>query len=139
MTRMSTCLAVVVALVAVLVPSAASEAATVSGTVVFDGPQAPPPTVDLTFYGYSFEYRTLAITGRQTAYRFDIADTAVNAADATFTSPVAPDAFWLQDAQDVAVRPQPGLALLGAGSYLADMIVFKQGVRYALPITDRAG
>ena len=112
----------------------------VYGQVVFDGPEPPPATVSLAFTGEGHEERPLAIAGRQTSYRFEVAAQYVASANGTLTSPVASDAFWLPSSNTASVRLRPWLlGLLGPPDFDADPIVFGRGVRFALPITDRAG
>jgi len=112
----------------------------VYGQVVFDGPEPPPASVSLSFTGERLEERPLAISGRQTSYRFGIDAQYVASARGELTSPVASDAFWLPSSNTADVRLRPSLLdLLLPPVFDADPIVFARGVRFALPITDRAG
>ncbi len=132
-----------VVLVALLAWPALSQAAFVSGSIVFDGSETLPSAVQLNFPGADDADRTVAITGPRTAYGFELAGGGPQAVRASFADPVAPDAFWLRRAPEVRIHAVAGRRpLLGgapAPSYVADALLFRRGVRLALPITDRAG
>lgn len=132
-----------VVLAALLAWPAGSQAAFVSGSIVFDGGETLPSTVQLSFPGGDDPDRTVAITGTRTAYGFALVGGAPESVRAAFTDPVAPDAFWLRRAPEVRIHAVAGRRpLLGATpepGYVADAVLFRRGVRLALPITDRTG
>lgn len=121
-------------------PAAAQGATKVSGGIVFEGPGTPPASVKLTFSAQGvFPERTVTTTGPGTQYSFNLPTGVYTNVDASFIGEVSPDAFSLPGATALVRELPPALPLLSPREFRADDLVFRQGARLALPITDRAG
>jgi hypothetical protein len=110
-------------------------AATLTGSVVFDGADPLPPKVTLTFYGEEGPpvSRLVDITGGRTPYAVDLPDDTYDFVEGTFPR-VAPDSHWVRHATTGFVLP-----VGGGPADAVDDLTFVAGVRYKLPLVDLEG
>ena len=110
-----------------------------SGTVVFDGPDALPRSVAVEFYGDDYAAREIRIYGPKTEYTFDLPGNRYVSAKGIIVDRETDYTGWLRETQPVNVAPWSWAdALLRPGTVLAP-IVFKPGIRLDLPVTDLRG